>query len=249
MRRFQWCVWMLLGCGQGRAGRGTCGRERSSLSHWYTWPPGQSVPSGDVQTAEKKKYGVSKYTTHFNTPKDQEAELFYEWHSVSMIPKMTLRFNCSLRFIEIKKSVILMLYYNEMMLIKISKRKRCMEQSPGETKHMLSSPSAVIRIALSNSWHINAYDIVPAREVHLSLGIWIFIGGRHGASTVANHNHSGFSLSRGRTDSLWPVVPTINHIVNTNHLMCPDAPGKQRYYYQGEYSKDLDIIFQKQIKR
>lgn len=135
--------------GQGRKGNLWQGKViLITLVHLATWA---ECAQWGCSNSRKKKYGVSKYTTHFNTPKDQEAELFYEWHSVSMIPKMTLRFNCSLGFIEIKKSVILMLYYNEMMLIKISKRKRCMEQSPGETKHMLSSPSAVIRIALSNS--------------------------------------------------------------------------------------------------
>lgn len=124
-------------------GRGTCGSERSSLSRWCTWSPGHCVHSRDVQSAEKKK--VSKFTKYFNTLKDQEAMLFHEWHSVSKVPKTILQFSCFLEgFTKIIKAVTLLFYYNEMMLIKISKRKRRIEQSSGESKHMFSSACAVI---------------------------------------------------------------------------------------------------------
>lgn len=95
--------------------------------------------------SQQKKKKVSKFTKYFNTLKDQEAMLFHEWHSVSKVPKTILQFSCFLEgFTKIIKAVTLLFYYNEMMLIKISKRKRRIEQSSGESKHMFSSACAVI---------------------------------------------------------------------------------------------------------
>ena len=126
---------------------------------------------GDVQSAEKK-YEVSNFTIYFNTPKDQEAMLFYECVQGPQDRSLVRLFPRTIH--RNQKSCILMLYYNEMMLIKIRKRKRHIEQSPGETKHMFSSACAVIEIELSDSSHIKVYDIVPARELHLGLGVWDF---------------------------------------------------------------------------
>ena len=79
---------------------------------------------------------IQKFTIHYNIPKNQAAVLLYERHSVSRVPKTTLRFSGSLAgFTELRKAV--MVYCSEMIQFKVSKRKKCIEQSPGETRHKL----------------------------------------------------------------------------------------------------------------
>lgn len=62
LRGFHWCVWRLLGQGQGKAGRGTRGREGPPLLHWYTWPPGLGACSlcAGILRQKGKKYEDSK---------------------------------------------------------------------------------------------------------------------------------------------------------------------------------------------
>lgn len=58
---------------------------------------------------------------------------------MSGIPKITLSFNDLLRITELRKAFKFMvtIYYSERIQIEISKRKRCISQSLGETRYRL----------------------------------------------------------------------------------------------------------------
>lgn len=50
--------------------------------------------------------------------------------------------------------------------------------------------------------------------------------------------------SRVQVDTIWPKVPSINHMVSIDYLVRSDAPGKHRLSYQGGHSKGLEVISQ-----
>lgn len=47
----------------------------------------------------------------------------------------------------------------------------------------------------------------------------------------------------GQADTVWPKVPTINHIVSTDCLAWTEASGKQRHSYQAGHSRAESLLF------
>lgn len=59
-------------------------------------------------------------------------------------------------------------YYSERMRIKVSKR--CIRQSPGETRYKLFSPIKIVQTAL-NSPQNNVQNVLLMNGAHLNLGV------------------------------------------------------------------------------
>lgn len=100
--------------------------------------------------------------------------------------KIMLRFNVYLGFTELRKAVILTVpvYYNERIQIKVSNRKRQIEQVPGTSSWLSSTveswePCLILPGSVCDRQH----GVLPARGVRLSLDLqsfyWVLVS-RHG---------------------------------------------------------------------
>lgn len=97
---------------------------------------------------------------------------------MSGVPKATLRFSDLLDGLtELRKPVglMVMVYYNERVQIKIGKGKRHIGQSPGETSmsYQLFFPPGVLWMCLIVPVNPcdNMHAVLPPRKTHLSFGV------------------------------------------------------------------------------
>ena len=66
------------------------------------------------------------------------------------------------------------------------------------------------------------YEVPSTRESHLSLvvqGFWGCLSLGMENSFITDLSYLVSSLFRGQTDTAWPRVPNINHIVSINDLV------------------------------
>lgn len=161
------------------------------------------------------------------------------------------------RLTELRKTITYMItyYYSRRMQSKVSKGKRCMGQSPRETRSKLPAIFSQWRQIAAHTfssnnvwWHVHSN---ANRGSSPNLGVQSGDqSNRYGAPAwLTLAIHSSLPLSRGQTDMSWsrapkekkPVVIINYYIVSINYLAWPKSLLIQRYSRSSGYTGDPEI--------